>query len=123
MIEYIKDDVFIKLTRKQKLQLNPVCDFGEVEINRLVVIPTSEKLGGDYKLGHFFAYTNGKGWWKPTVYDCWRVVTDIENPARLRYSILQGDFENGGLQIFKFVDEFHKAFISYGGEIIIRRKS
>lgn len=121
MIKYIKDEVFKTLTRKQRLQLATDDIFGEVEINRLVIIPTSEKLGGSYKIGHFFAYTNGKGWWKPTVYDCFRVVTDIKNPAQLRYTILQGDFENGGVQIFKFVDEFHKAYISYGGEITIRK--
>jgi hypothetical protein len=120
-ITYITDEDFEKLTKKQKLQLESNWNFTEEEISKLVLIPTNEKNDG-YCLGHFFAYTKNKGWWKPTVYDCWQIVTDIENPATLRYQILKGDFENGGVQIFGFLDEFHQAYISYGGQIIIKKK-
>lgn len=121
-INYIKDEDFKKLTKKQKLDLPDVLGFEEVEISRLVLIPTNKKSDG-YKLGHFFAYTDNKGWWKPDIYDCWQITTEIRNPASLRYMILKGDFENDGVNIFTFIDEHHRAFISYGGNIIIRKRT
>lgn len=120
-IKYISDEEFENLTKKEKLNIEPVHLFKEEEINQLLLIPTNRKMGG-WHLGHFFAHTEGKGWWKPTVYDCWSITTDITDPAILKYTILRGDFENGGVQIFSFLDEFHKACISYGGNIIIRKK-
>lgn len=119
-IKYISDEEFSKLTKKEKLDIKPVYSHKEEEINQLVLIPTNRKMDG-WCLGHFFAYTEGKGWWKPTVYDCWSITTDIDEPAVLKYKILKGDFENGGVNIFSFLDQFHKAYISYGGEIIIRK--
>lgn len=121
-IKYIKDEVFRKMSKKEKLALEPEHSFfNEVEISRLVIIPTNKKSSG-YCMGDFFAYTEDKGWWKPQSYDCWQINTDIEIPARPRYMILKGDFENGGFNIFSFMDEYHKAYISYGGQITIKRK-
>lgn len=119
---YISDDNFRKLTKKQKLEIPMSHDFGEVEISTLVMIPSNRKSGG-YYLGDFFAYTENKGWWRPSTYDCWQIVTEIDSPftATPRFQILKGDFENGGVQIFGFVDEYHKAYISYGGRITIRK--
>jgi flavodoxin len=119
-IKYIKDEDFKNLTKKQKIELPEERDIVETEINKLVIIPTNKKNDG-YKIGHFFAYTEGNGWWKPSIYDCWEIITDIKNPAKLRYTILRGDFENDGINIFEFIDEYHKAFISYGGKLIIRK--
>ena len=118
-IEYIKNEDFIKLTKKQKLDIKECYTFEEVEISRLVLIPTNKKSDG-YKLGHFFALTKN-GWFKPAIYDCWQITTEIDNPAQVRYMILKGDFENDGINIFSFIDEFHTAFISYGGNIIIKK--
>ena len=121
-INYIKDEDFIKLTKKQKLEISEYSNYDEVEISKLVIIPTNNKSGG-YCLGQFFAYTENKGWWKPMSYDCWQINTEIDNPAVIRYNILKGDFENGGLNIFSFIDEHHKAYISYGGQITIKKKN
>lgn len=123
-ITYVADNIFTKLTKKQKLEIPQVSHFGEVEINRLVIVPSNKK-SDDYFLGDFFAYTEGKGWWRPMTYDCWQIVTDIDSPttATPRFTILKGDFENGGVQIFGFVDEHHKAYISYGGQITIRKSN
>ena len=120
-IKYIKNEDFIKLTKKQKLELPQQYDFNEVEITKLLIIPTSKKLYG-YKTGHFFALTKD-GWFKTCIYDCWQINTDIENPAQLRYMILKGDFENDGFNIFTFIDEHHRAYLSFRGEgeIIIRK--
>jgi hypothetical protein len=120
-ITYIPDEEFTKLTKKQKLEIPQAYSFEESEIHKLVISPSNRKNDG-YFLGDFFAFTEGKGWWRPTTYDCWSIVTDLENPANLRYTLLKGDFENGGVQIFYFLDEHHKAYISYGGQITIRRK-
>lgn len=118
-ITYIENEIFVKMTKKQKSEIPSVSFYNNHEINRLVIVPTNRKSSG-YFLGDFFVYTEGKGWWRPMTYDCWKIVTDIENPASFRFQILQGDFENGGVQIFGFGSEHHKAYISYGGEIIIK---
>mgnify|MGYP006921424929 CR=1 FL=1 len=120
-IKYIKDEVFQKLSKKEKKALPESSHFDEVKISKLVIIPTNNKNDG-YCIGQFFAYTEKKGWWKPMSYDCWQINTDIENPATIRYGILKGDFENGGFNIFSFIDEHHNAYISYGGQITIRKK-
>lgn len=119
-IKYIDDVDFRKLTKKQKLELPEYSNYDDEKISKLVLVPRNQKNGG-YFIGSFFAYTSGKGWWRPTNYDCWQIVTDIENPANIRYQILKGDFENGGVQIFGFADEHHEAFISYGGQITIKK--
>lgn len=120
-IKYISEEDFTKLTKKQKLDLEPnYTGMVGVEINRLVIIPTQKK-SGDYCIGHFFAYTSGKGWWKSEPYDCFRIVTDYDYPAKPKYGIIKGDFENHGVQIFSFFDENHKAYLSYGGEVTIRK--
>ena len=120
-IEYIKDSDFKKLTKKQKLALPEYSNYEEMEIDGLVIIPTNTKSDG-YYLGQFFAHSKEKGWWKPMTYDCWKINTEIDNPATIRYNIMRGDFENGGFNIFTFVDEFHRAYISYGGQITIKKK-
>ena len=119
-ITYIPDTDFQKLSKKQKLQMPEFALFDEIEITRLVLIRTNRKFNG-YSAGSFFAYTENKGWWRPMTYDCWSIVTEIDNPAKIRYTILRGDFENDGINIFTFVDEFHKAYISDGGTITIKR--
>lgn len=116
-IEYIKNEDFIKLTKKQKLDLKEDNSFEDVEITKLLLIPTSKKWDG-YKTGHFFALTKD-GWFKPCIYDCWEIIMD--SPAQIRYMILKGDFENDGLNIFTFIDEYHKAYLSYGGRITIKK--
>ncbi len=119
-IKFIDEKEFKKLTKKEKLLLPVENWFSEIEINRLVLIPTNQKSSG-WHLGHFFAYTENKGWWKPTVYDCWQIRVDFDNPATPKFMVLKGDFENGGVNIFSFFDEYHKAYITYGGEIIIKK--
>ena|SRR3990167_96466 len=119
-IKYISDKDFHELTKKQKLEMTEYSNYNEIEIDRLVLIPLNKKMDG-YNLGSFFAHTPSKGWWRPMTYDCWRITTDIGNPITPRYSILKGDFENGGVQIFGFADEYSKAYMSYGGEIIIKK--
>lgn len=121
---YIEDSVFAKLTKKEKLAIPQSANFGEVEITKLVISPSNKKSNG-YFVGNFFAYTPDKGWWRPMTYDCWQIVTDIDSSttAKPRYTILKGDFENGGVQIFDFVDEHHKAYISSGGRVIIRNSN
>ena len=118
-IEYIKNEDFIKLTKKQKLDLKENYDFEDVEITKLLIIPTNKKWDG-YKTGHFFALTKD-GWFKPCIYDCWQIVTEIDNPAQVRYMILKGDFENDGINIFTFIDEHHKAYLSFRGQITIKK--
>lgn len=119
---YVKDEEFVKLTKKQKLEIPEQWSFEETEISRLVLIPTNQK-NDSYCLGHFFAYTEGKGWWRPMTYDCWQINTEFDNPATPRFMILKGDFENGGVNIFALMDEHHTACISYGGRITIRPKN
>jgi len=120
-IKYIPELEFKKLTKKEKGKLPLNNNYDEVEISKLVIVPTNKKNSG-YFLGDFFAFTPNKGWWRRMTYDCWSIVTDIQNPVTPRYTILKGDFENGGVQIFGFVDEHCKAYISYGGQITIRKK-
>lgn len=119
-IKYIKDEDFRKMTKKERLAIQESFFTGEEEIKRLILIPSNKKMNG-YNTGVFLAYSEGKGWWRPMTYDCWGIVTDIESPAKPRYKILRGDFEYGGVNIFSFMDEYHKAFISYGGQVIIRK--
>ena len=118
---YVKDEDFVKLTKKQELELPQHSAYEEVEVSKLVLMPLQEK-NGDYFLGAFFAYTPNKGWWRPMKYDCWQIDTDIDNPITPRFQILKGDFENGGVQIFGFADEHCRAFISYGGRITLKKK-
>ena len=111
------------MSKKEKLALETFDSFfNEVEISKLLIIPTNKKSSG-YNTGDFFAYTKDKGWWTPQSYDCWQINTDINTPATPKYMILKGDFENGGFNIFSFMDEHHKAFISYGGQITIKPKN
>ena len=119
-IQYVEDSVFAKMTKKQKFEMPEVWVSGEVEITRLVIIPSNRKSDG-YLTGDFFALSPEEGWWRPTRYDCWRITSDLDSPATPRDSLLKGDFENGGVQIFGFVDEHHKAYMSYGGEIVIKK--
>lgn len=119
--QYIQDSDFRKLTKKQKLAIPEYCTYDEEKIEKLVIVPINKKSSG-YFLGSFFAYTPDKGWWRPMTYDSWSIRTEIENPAKIKYQILRGDFENGGMQIFCFIDEHHEAFMGYGGDIIIRGK-
>jgi len=118
-IKYIEHKDFEKLTKKQKLEIEQQYISEEIEISKLVIIPTSKKYDG-YKTGHFFALTE-KGWFKPYIYDCWQIITEIDNPAQIRYIILKGDFENDGINIFTFIDEHHKAYLSSNGEIKIKK--
>lgn len=120
-IKYIDDKDFVNLTKKQKLELPIQYDFEEIEISKLLIIPTRKKMGG-YKTGHFFALTE-KGWFKPYIYDCWQIVSEIQNPAQISYMILKGDFENDGINIFTFVDEHHKAYLSFSGQITIKKNN
>lgn len=121
-ITYIEDSIFTKMSKKEKLGIPSAHNYDEIEITQLVLSPSNKKSNG-YFVGDFFAYTPDKGWWRPMSYDCWQIVTDIDSPvtAKPRFTILKGDFENGGVQIFGFVDEHHKAYISYGGQITIRK--
>ena len=119
-IQYIEDSVFAKMTKKQKLEMPQAAFFQDIEINRLVLIPSNRKSDG-YFLGDFFAFSPEKGWFRPMTYDCWRITSDIDSPATPRYMLLKGDFENGGVQIFGFLDEHHKAYMNYGGEITIKK--
>lgn len=122
-ITYIANDKFTKMTKRQKLEMPMFSPSMEgIEISKLVISPTSRKTGG-YFIGDFFAFTPEKGWWRPMGYYCWQIVTDVYNPANLKYQILKGDFENGGVQIFGFADEYHQAFISYGGQITIKKRT
>jgi len=120
-IKYIADEVFTRMTKKQKFEIEQIGCFEEIEIDRLVITPMNSKSSG-YFIGSFFAHTPNKGWWRSNNYDCWEIVTETHNPITPKFRILKGDFENGGFQIFGFGDEFCKAFISYGGRIIIKRK-
>lgn len=108
------------MTKKQKLEMPQAAFFQDIEINRLVLIPSNRKSDG-YFLGDFFAFSPEKGWFRPMTYDCWRITSDIDSPAIPRYMLLKGDFENGGVQIFGFLDERHKAYMNYGGEITIKK--
>ena len=119
-MKYITDEIFSKMTKKEKQALPAVCGFGEIEIDKVVFIPTIKKMDG-YALTDIFAH-NKEGWFKATTYDCFRIVVDMKNPSKFNYNLLQGDFENGGVQVFGFGGETHKAFISYGGNITIRNK-
>lgn len=119
-IQYVEDSVFAKMTKKQKLEMPQAAFFQDIEINRLVLIPSNRKSDG-YFLGDFFAFSPEKGWFRPMTYDCWRITSDIDSPAIPRYMLLKGDFENGGVQIFGFLDERHKAYMNYGGEITIKK--
>jgi len=119
-MDYITDEIFSKMTKKEKQDLPVDWNFGEIEIDRVVFMPIRKKMDG-YAQADIFAQ-NKYGWFKETTYDCWKIVVDMENPTKFRYNLLQGDFENGGVQIFGFGGEEHKAFISYGGNIIIRDK-
>ena len=119
--KYITDEKFTKMSKRQKMEMPMFfpSTSKEIEISKLVIVPTNSKSSG-YRVGSFFAYTPTKGWWRPMNYDCWQVVTDFESPAKPRHQILKGDFENGGVQIFSFMDEHHKAYMTSGGQIIIK---
>ena len=121
-IKYISDKKFREMTKKQKFNLPcSIPNLSEpIEIEQIILVPTNEKSDG-YKLGAFFA-RNNKGWFRAMTYDCWQINTDIENPAKFKFRILKGDFEYGGVNIFGLVSKYHKAFLDYGGQIIIKNK-
>ena len=122
-MKYITDEIFSKMTKKEK-QAVPVdwnyYNEDEIEICKVVFMPTREKMS-EYVQADIFAQ-NKDGWFKATTYDCWRIVVDMKNPSKFNYNLLQGDFENGGVQIFGFGGTEHTAFIGYGGNITIRNK-
>ena len=119
-MKYITNEIFSKMTKKEKQALPVDCNFDEIEIDRVVFMPTRKKMDG-YVQADIFAQ-NKEGWFKATTYDCWSIVVDIKNPLQFKYQLLKGDFENGGVQIFGFGGEKHTAFISYGGRITIKNK-
>ena len=122
-ITYISDIDFRNMSKREKLQIPQTSLYTEVEIKQLVLIPSNKKTYyNEFLTGDFFAYSEGKGWWRPMRYDCWSIVSDIENPMKTRYIILRGDFEYGGVNIFSVGDENHTAYIRYGGEIVIKNK-
>lgn len=118
-ITFIEDIIFSKMTKKEKSNIPQALNYTEIEISKLVIVPTNKKFEG-YRVADFFAYTPKKGWWRPMSYDCFRIVGDYGN-IDVRHNIIKGDFENGGVQVFGIVDEHHKAYMKYGGEVLVRR--
>lgn len=122
MKKYISDEKFRELSKEEKLSLpmyTPEVS-EKLEVKQLILFPTKRKSSG-YTLGAFFA-RNDNGWIRLMDYDCWQIVTDIENPAKFRFQILKGDFEHGGINIFGITTEHHMAYIDYGGQITIKNK-
>lgn len=120
-IIYTKNEDFVKYTKKQRLEMPQYDVFDRVEITRLLLIPLNKKYNG-YGTGAFFVM-NDNGWFRAMDYDCFSIQTDIENPSKLKYTILRGDFEYNGINIFTLIDEHNKAYISYGGTITIIPKN
>ena len=82
-IEYIKKKIYKAPKRKVRLEDR----FEDVEITKLLLIPTSKKWDG-YKTGHFFALTKD-GWFKG-LYSA--EFSNYGYPAQIRYMILKRRF-------------------------------
>lgn len=120
--KYIIDAEFSKMKRSERMAMKQLYPKDDIEITRLVLVPTTRKSSG-YCVGAFFAKTKS-GWCRLGDYDCWRIITDINNPVAIRYSLLRGDFENGGVCFFGFADENRdvKIVARCGGEIVVTKK-
>lgn len=120
--KYVAGQKFAKMKRSERMAMEQLYPKDDIEISRLVLIPTARKSGG-FRIGAFFAETS-EGWCRLGDYDCWRIVTDITDPVDIRYTLVRGDFEYGGVCIFGFADEKEgrKIVAKYGGEIAITKR-
>lgn len=120
--EYISDEIFRKMTKNDRMKMGMFVPSmsNDTEVEQLILIPTNKKNSG-YHVGEFFA-RNKYGWFRLMTYDCWRIFMSFEKQPNFKYQVLQGDFEYGGVNIFSIGDEHMRAFIRYGGEILIEKK-
>lgn len=118
--DYVQHEHFRKMNKTERLNMKAVDSFYGVEIKQLLLIPTRKKMSG-YGVGAFFGLTK-KGWLRFHMYDCWSITTDINDPIDIKYTLLRGDFEYGGINIFSFVDNEKKAVFGYGGELKITKQ-
>lgn len=99
---------FIKLTKKQKLEIPQESYNFEIDnVSKLVMIPTGKKRDY-YSLCAFFVESKGK-WYRLPDYDCFRFKN---SPMTLK-----GDFENDGIQFF-LANNGENWKVEYGGEFI-----
>lgn len=109
-IEFIPDEAFRKLTKREKMQLPQHCPFEGVEVNRALFINTNRKMSG-YRLAAIFLQTD-KGWFRGHDYDCFSFS---DAPMMLR-----GDFEYGGIVFFLGDDKKNNYVYSYGHSLMYK---
>lgn len=119
---FVEEKDFKKMKKSEKLKI-PVFDGNDIEIEKLLLLPISRKNDG-YGMGAFFVETR-RGWARLHDYNCWCVLTDISSPIPLRYNLVRGDFEYGGVVFFEFGDGRNVLAKAegYGGSVVLHRRS
>ncbi len=115
---FVEDKDFRKMKKSEKLKM-PVFEGKDIEIEKLLLIPIRRKMDG-YGMGAFFIKTK-IGWARLHDYDCWDVKTDISDQSILRYNLVRGDFEYGGVVLFEFGDGRNVIATAggYGGSVVL----
>jgi len=103
----MKHEEFIKLNKKQKLNLPYFEEYAIKSPSMALFIPLTRKNDG-YTMCAFFVQKDGN-WYRMMDYDCFRFVNYSDGKHQ---TILKGDFENGGVQFFLGGDYD----CDYGGE-------
>jgi hypothetical protein len=102
----MKNEEFTKLSKSQKLEIEPISFNSEVaDIKKVLFIPTKRKNDG-YTVSAFFVMTTSGKWFRLQDYDCFR-FTNCDD-------WLRGDFENDGVQFF--LGDKGSWTASYGGD-------
>lgn len=103
----MKHKDFTALTKKQKLQLEPIDAWTTITgITKALFIPIPRKNDG-YGMSAMFIETNDGEWNRVMDYDCFRFI----NPGPYR---LRGDFEHNGVVFF--LGDGEEWSLEYGGE-------
>lgn len=96
-----------------------VHDSSEIEITKLLLLPIRSKMDG-YGMSAFFVLTKN-GWARWHDYDCWDIRVEAGSPTEIKYNLVRGDFEYGGVVFFEFGNEDSKRpYISYGGIVTLK---
>lgn len=107
---------FENLTKKEKLEMKPVCDDIN-DVKRAVFIPLREKNSG-WSLCAFFVQDKQGKWFRKENYDCFRFMSDNLQTM----PIVRGDFENHGVQFFLEECNGGTWCSRYGGELYFKQK-
>lgn len=105
------DDIFRKLTKKEKLALLYSSNLEGKEILKALFIPIQHKISG-FAMNAVFLQLNSREWVRGGDYDCY----SFEFEGVHRYRTLKGDFEYGGICFFL---ELYKATYDYGNRFVL----